>query len=382
MPALPELIAGYASRMHSEMTGHHILSPLGAWLLLALVGPAAQGPRRESLETVLGTDVESAAAHAGALLADPHPAVSTATAFWHLSAVDTPALDAWSRSLPEVTERGDIPSQADADAWAARLTRELIRTFPLEISADTVLLLATALAARISWRVPFTLAGAGELGPAWGPDVQHVLRSAVMTHQVFLADTSAGGCGVHIAGSESGLDVVSVVAEESHAPSAVIAAAHEVATGAAPELALDDLPLGTGHAWTLAERAEPAPDHQRSAVLPAWHASTKLDLLAAGGLGFGPAAEALMALLPPGLYGAEAAQSAVAAYTRTGFEAAAITALRILRSARAPRPGVRDLEVRFTRPYAVVAIARGPVPAAWQGLPVFSGWVERADNAT
>jgi hypothetical protein len=32
--SLPELIAAYAARMHRAASGHHILSPLGAWLLL------------------------------------------------------------------------------------------------------------------------------------------------------------------------------------------------------------------------------------------------------------------------------------------------------------------------------------------------------------
>jgi hypothetical protein len=53
---------------------------------------------------------------------------------------------------------------------------------------------------------------------------------------------------------------------------------------------------------------------------------------------------------------------------------------------------VRDLVVRFLRPYAVVAVThyrprdgdpwREPWTHPWNGLPVFSGWIERADNAT
>ena len=54
---LPELIAAYAERMHRAASGHHVLSPLGAWLLLALVGPASQGARRDELGAVLGVDV-------------------------------------------------------------------------------------------------------------------------------------------------------------------------------------------------------------------------------------------------------------------------------------------------------------------------------------
>jgi hypothetical protein len=381
---LPGLIAEYAARMHRAASGHHILSPIGAWLLLALVGPGAEGRRREELEAVLGTDVDSAAGYARALLDHPHPAVSAATAQWHRPAVSTPSFDAWTRSLPGATERGDIPSQSEVDEWARRVTQGLIPTFPLELTPETVLLLATALATRISWSRPFELADADELDQAWGPEVHQVLRST-KPHRVSVADTAAAGrVGVHNAGSSSGLTVVSVVADPSAAPAAVIAAAHEVALGDAHEVSLSDLTLGAGHAWNVTEREATAStqDERRSALLPAWHASTRLELRDKPGLGFDTAAEALIALLPPAGYEAEAVQSAVASYTREGFEAAAITAFGVLTSARAFRPVVRDLELRFTRPYAVVAVTRGQLQGPWFGLPVFSGWIERADDAT
>jgi hypothetical protein len=381
---LPALIAGYAARMHRAASGHHILSPLGAWLLLALVGAGAQGRQREEIEAVLGIDVDSAAGHARSLLADPHPAVSAATALWHRPAVKTPGLLDWLRSLPPSTESGDIPDQAIVDAWADRTTEGLIPSFPVEITPDTVLLLATALATRFSWYRPFDLADAAELDHAWGPQVHQVLRS-VVTHRAFVADAGAAGrVGVHVAGSENGLDVVSVVADPSVPAASVIAAAYEIAIRDEHGLSLYDLPLGAGHSWNITEHeATPSSkDERRHALLPAWHAETRLDLMRAHELGFGVAAGALMALLPPGSYDAAAIQSAVASYTREGFEAAAITALAVAMSLRAPRTGmIRDLELRFARPYAVVATARGAEQHPWRGLPVFSGWVERADNA-
>jgi len=391
MPPLPALIARYAERMHRAASGHHILSPLGAWLLLALVGPAGQGTRREQLEAVLGVDVDTAFGHARGLLGEPHPAVAAATACWHLSAVDTAALAEWLETLPATTEQGGLPTQDEADAWAKRVTQGLIPTFPLELRPDLVLLLATALATRIKWRRPFELADAGDLGGAWGSTVHQVLRS-VETHRVFVADTEAAGrVGGHIAGSEDGLDVLSVIAAESVRPDSVIAAAHEIAAGDAAEVALGDLPLGAGHAWNVTERSAGAgreeQEAKRYALIPAWHASTELELAAAD-LGFGVAADALIALMPPGPYRHGAVQSAVASYNREGFEAAAITGLYVRMSARRPQPRVRDLEVRFARPYAVVAVTRGapsggpePWNSLWWGLPVFSGWVERADDA-
>ncbi len=122
-PPLPDLIARYAERMHGAVSGHHILSPLGAWLLLALAGPASRGRRREEMEAVLGVDVDTAFGHARALLGGPHPAVAAATACWHRAEVDTAALAAWLETLPAPTEQGDIPTQAQIDAWAKRVTQ-------------------------------------------------------------------------------------------------------------------------------------------------------------------------------------------------------------------------------------------------------------------
>ncbi len=75
--------------------------------------------------------------------------------------------------------------------------------------------------------------------------------------------------------------------------------------------------------WTLTERPSPSGNEERVvAVLPAWsaHSDHELD---ADALGFPAAAEALIALLPPGRYDFAAKQSALARYSRTGFEAAA-----------------------------------------------------------
>ena len=97
-------------------------------------------------------------------------------------------------------------------------------------------------------------------------------------------------------------------------------------------------------------------------LLPAWSAQSEHDLGAAAELGFGPAASALAALLPPEPRGHafEAKQVALARYTRTGFEAAAITAIAQRAGMAMPqyRDGlIRTARLEFVRPFAVVAVA-------------------------
>ncbi len=76
MSVQPEQVADcvsrYAARLHAAIgTGHQVASPLGAWLLLALAGPASTGPDRAALADVLGCDVDVAAHAAADLLERP-----------------------------------------------------------------------------------------------------------------------------------------------------------------------------------------------------------------------------------------------------------------------------------------------------------------------
>jgi len=118
-------------------------------------------------------------------------------------------------------------------------------------------------------------------------------------------------------------------------------------------------------------------------VLPAWEARSMHDLTDER-LGFAAAATALGKRGP---WSAE--QAAMARFTRFGFEAAAVTAMAIALSARAPGM-MRIGELRFGHPYAVVAVAASDPyaepdsddwPDRWNGLPVFSAWVAQPGEA-
>src|SRR6266702_2500415 len=111
-------------------------------MTVQLATPAATGETRDQLADVLGVPIETAAETAAALLADPHPAVACAVAAWRRQLESEP-LQRWLAGLPPQTEIGDIPSQDAADAWARDHTDGLIETFPLEVSARTVLVLAS-----------------------------------------------------------------------------------------------------------------------------------------------------------------------------------------------------------------------------------------------
>jgi hypothetical protein len=86
-----------------------------------------------------------------------------------------------------------------------------------------------------------------------------------------------------------------------------------------------------------------------------------------------PAARALAEALAEWHY--DARHVAMARYDAIGFEAAAVTGLTVLTSAKLSRPGPRRVAtLRFARPFAVVAAAfddrrahNSTVPSAWHG---------------
>jgi hypothetical protein len=395
-PDLAGYIAGYARRLHAAAGDrHHVASPLGAWLLLALAGPASSGRDRAALTDALGCDPDVAAPSAAELLTAPHPLVACAAAAWTRRGTDPgDGFRQWRLGLPDAVEAGDLPGKAGLDAWAREHTFGLINTFPLDSAADVYLLLATALATRVSWQVPFALASAAELGAgsAWSRSLGQVLRTPDPAlgpgHRQFIAaDADAGDVAVQAATARDGLAVYSVAAAPDVPAASVLAAAYRIgcadAIGApAGRRDLADLPLGDGPAWML--REEQASDHRDlcTAVLPAWSAQSQHDL-SDPGLGFGAAMRGLLAN-PSDPWAAR--QAAMARFTRTGFEAAAVTMAAGFLALRPATSTRRVAELRFGHPYAAVAVATDGAAGsqgspAWHGVPVFSAWVAEPDDA-
>ena len=407
---LAALVGAYARSVSPAVLDQHpagsVSSALGVWLLLAACAPAARGDHRVELEEALGCSVTEASGLLAAFMADPPPALQAALAVWVAALDATDELSAWVRGLPDQVQSGFMPTQAEADAWAERETLGLIHKFPLAIDAQTRIVLASALATKVSWRLPFEVVPAEShcaVSSPWRGAVSRLLWDGLADGHAMIARTeSAGVVAVHGAVAREELTVVSVSAAPEVDRASVVAGAYEVAATVCEEwgrgaCSLYELPLGAGHSWELSEHevqqfgSSSQPERIVGAALPAWRAQEELDLAGSPAFGAGPAIETLRELIGPRPDDECAAkQAAVAAFTRYGFEAAAVTAFGARTSAMlaAPKRVVeRRAVLRFDHPYAAVAIAgwpampRGPKdsPGApgtpLSGLPLFTAWV-------
>ena len=401
-----DALAAYAERLHAAAgPDHHVVSALGAWLLVALCAPLAETGARAELAEVLGADPMEAAQFAAELLSQPHPLVAAGAGLWVAPAVTTPVMERWRDGLPTGVTTGDIPTQEAIDAWTNERTLGLIDRFPIQMDPDLVCLLATALATKVSWDVPFEVVDAAALAPSpWAASLSRVLQSPRRDprHRQYVTETDlAGTVGVHLAGARGGLLVGSVIAVDPEVPAAdVLAAAHSLVTAEArtphsvARRSLFDLPLGHGALWTITEE----------------EVETKATGRPGGGGHCGPAR------LVGRDHGGPRPRGLGLPHRGEGHQAGARVDQPHLRGQagrRRPlhrrrlrgggchrarhaivqtplRPGYRrEATLRFGHPYAVVAVAsddlgvppRDRVSSPWHGLPVFSAWVSEPAEA-
>jgi hypothetical protein len=368
-------------------------SPFGVWLLLCVALAGAGADDRQRLEDAVGCSADEAQRLLSSFLSSVPPAIATAIAVWIRETVASELFDQWVGRLPEQIEIGQMPSQSDADAWTRRSTLELIQSFPGQVE-NLDACLVSAVATRVSWRVPFEVINAAEILPGdspWHGAVDELLHAPDPYGASIVETTRAGKVAVYHADAQEDVAVVCVSASPDVARDRVLEAAQEIvmnmfAHGQMSKCSLFDLDVGVGHSWTVTERErlawQPGQRFERfsDAYLPAWTQQSATDLLASDTF----AADAAIAALQhaTSTCGPTAAQqTAIATFDRYGFEAAAVTAMWTAVSGKPRDPTETGLEriaqLRFDHPFAAIAVdSSDPFDSpTWGGLPLFEAWV-------
>ncbi len=364
--------------------GNTVISGLGLWPLLALLSTAADEPGRTELADAVGVDPATAAAQAAELIGalDEASDLHAALGLWvHQQLKLSESFDSVLPTELTGTLVGD-PSvdKPNLDAWAAEHTNGLIREMPLEFTPDLALVLASALSLRTTWVRPFReqirRIHEGDWAGAW-----HWLdRTDSDLDAVRVHDSAAGPLTVVTVAGDADVDVLLGIASPGTPQPDVLAAL--LTAAAAPAAGRPGSSLLTGAeqgaelapAVTLAQTTSATPD--LTLALPSFSVSAEHDLLSLRSL-FGlttvtatPETQGhFSAISPDPLAVGQANQSVLARFHATGFEAAAITAIGMTRTA-ALLPASPRLAVALTHPFAFTAIHRPT------GLPVVTGWIQ------
>lgn len=375
-----QLTAAWLAR--SEGAG--VLSGAGLWPLLAVLAWSADEPGRGELAGAVGLPADECMDAARDLLkeVDDLDGVDAALGLWAQEAAEV--RPEWRDTLPAGTF-GELTGDASADqpkldAWARERTHGLIERFPVQAGPELMLTLATALALRTTWQRKFTDEPWPVADGVWaGRRLAGLSRTTAEAGDLRVAETAAGPLTLTRVAGDNGLDVHLVLGSPDAAPGDVLAAA-------VPLLGSDSLVdgaalLSSGEAerWPGVSTVS-APRPGLVLKTPRFTVRSLHDLLrqaevfglrtvARGDRGHFPA------IGPVPLRVDQARQAAVAIFSATGFEAAAVTAIG-LRTVSLPVHSSRAVAVSYDRPFGFLAVHRE------SGLVLFAGWIDSPDDWT
>ena len=363
-------------------------SGLGVWPLLAVLATGAVGSTLEELLDAAGVDAERADSIARDLLAAARsaPAIRLALGVWSGSAL---VLDPeWVDKLPAdavgtLTGRAD-EDRAALDAWASEHTEGLIERMPVDLERKIDLLLASALMVRTTWATAFSDASLPfRDGPWAGLGPCRVLTNTIHDDVLRVSDEAAV---LTVPGGDD-IDVLLALGRRDRTPEQVFSDLIDAAGDPAWGRSSADMAAGErAPGVTVAEYRAPDPQ-----TAPEVHVQTvrftvaaDLDLTDdAAALGLVRASDDERAefdrLAHRPTYVSQARQSCAAEFSATGFEAAAVTTVAMLRMAGAvpkPRHTHRQARIAFDRPFAYAARHRP------SGLVLIGGWIAEPDRDT
>ncbi|MEU6255494.1 serpin family protein [Streptomyces sp. NPDC047043] len=379
-------VGALTARWASTVDDGTVFSAAGVWPLLGFLADGAAGAAREELAGAVGIPAGQSAAAARELLdaMGRMRGLDCALGLWTRRTVEL--REAWEAGLPADAHgvlTGDAKADRSAlDAWAAKRTGGLVERMPVMLRPDTALVLATALALRTDWEVPFT----GELA-AWRGPVERAEDWAGLTRTTSdLDDVSvARACdgtvtAVRVRGT-NGLDVHLLLGDERMAPGRVLSAGVDILAGGLAAVPGSRLPLGGPGPGLRVNRIRTLRPQAPSLVLDTveFALAADHDLIARPELfGLATASDGApghfpgISAAPLGLRSGQ--QSATATFSAEGFRAAAVTTMEpvwLSAPEQQPEPEYETTVTHavFERPFAFLAVHRAT------RLVLAAGWV-------
>jgi len=371
--AANSLTARWCTRLGAE---DFVLSGAGLWPLLALLASAADESARAELAAALGRPADTAQQEALELIDVLRTGVSTTAALGLWTRKDIPLREEWASGLPEGVV-GTLTDQTALDQWASDETDGLIDKFPLELTPDILLVLASALAARVKWREPFEGYPRDRNWESAQPDQQQLSRT---TYDLGIAAVLDGTVARVVVEGDGDVDVHLLIGEQQ--PADVLAVGLRELSGEAQVRLASDLD-GDGPGLTVRRVPSSDPDDMVCLRLPSFEITAKHDLMKHLDLfGLRSLSESdtshLPLLSPIPLSVSRGVQDVLARFFAEGFEAAAVTAFGMTLGSAPPqeRYEITRVDVTFDRPFGFIAVhrpSRLAIAAGWVSSPFEQG---------
>jgi len=377
-----QAVNGLTSRWVRELPpGNTVVSGLGLWPLLALLATAADEPGRTELAAAAGVEPAGAATQALQLMqtVDASNDLHAALGVWvHQQLKLSESFGTLIPADLTGTLTGDLAAdKAKLDAWAAEHTDDLIREMPLEVTPDLAVVLASALSLKTTWTRPFKEQIKRQYDGPWAGGSWHWLERT--DHELDSVRIHPDGLTVITVQGDADVDVLLGIGAPQTAHSEVLAglvdASYRPSDGQPGSALIEQGEPGQEIAAGVKIGQTTARTPELKLSLPSFSVKVEHDLLAQREL-FGLSAVAtdpgasghFSGISPEPLAVGQAKQTVLARFFATGFEAAAVTAVGMLRSSM-PTKQARRLDVELNRPFAFVAVHRD------SRLPIVAGWI-------
>jgi hypothetical protein len=373
----------FSAKFHGAFPDEHrIASPLGAWCLLAFIAANDKKAHPDVVKN-LGCSADEASEILVALLKEKPDVVALAVQSWIAPSIaGIPSFVQWAKDVADisVTEK-TIPTEDELHSWVEKESLGLISKFPVKIVPEEFMaLFATVIATDIKWNKPLQVTPSKVMQKAW--DASLFLADSEFHNSYIHKDSQLGYFGVHCGTTaEKDLNVYSVIAlDESVTEEQTMAVARGIAAGSYNPVAISELEVGesTNGILSVQDHKSSSSEDTFISYLPAWKSSNTFDLIEDVDFGFGHSVARFADHGEESVFTVK--QVSVAEYNSVGFKAAALTYGLMARCAAMTSYDVRRVQLKYLRPYAVVASVNSS-SRVWSHIPVFDGWITEAVEA-
>ena len=350
-----------------------VASGAGVWLLLNALLTGASGDAQQELAAALNMQPDRAADAVETMLQAIRETSGAKEGLGVWASKRAKVRPSYANALPSA-HVGSMQSTEEMDRWVRERTNGMIQGFSEDITDETLLIAASALAVEADWTHPFD-ENSGRWNGSQGR-IGFLYRQSQDLSGVQLVSHGDTVISRAICETTGGFDVHLLAGSPSNGPNDVFAAGFAALAGDAQVVAGNDLDVGdSGGCLQVVERGGFETEPYVRLGVPGFEIETRHELLEKADF-FGLVAAQddsrghFAGISDYPLAIEKAFQVAMAGFSATGFRAGALSVAMMRGGAAPPSTTERVIEILHNRPFGFVVVERST------RLVLFAGWVE------